>query len=193
MIARTHDLAAITALGVVFLLMPPVTLSLATAIVAVLANLIGGIAPDIDQPTAPLWRNLPVGRYFGRVFGVLLGGHRFLTHSLIGLVLLGFLSRMLLTFLHPIMGSINSDIVWWAFMIGVISHLVMDTFTKEGVPWLLPLPIKFGIPPLKAWRITTDSMVETFIVLPVLLAFNCWFYFQHYGEIIHLLKHTIVY
>lgn len=192
MIARTHDLAAITALGVVFLLLPPTTLSLATAIVAVLANLIGGIAPDIDQPTAPLWRNLPVGHYFGRVFGVLLGGHRFLTHSLIGLILLGFLSKMLLTFLHPIMGSINLDIVWWAFMIGAISHLVMDTFTKEGVPWLLPIPIKFGIPPLKAWRITTDSWVETFVVLPVLLIFNCWFYFQHYGEIIHLLKHTIV-
>lgn len=193
MIARTHDLAAITALGVVFLLMPPTTLSLATAIVAVLANLIGGIAPDIDQPTAPLWRNLPIGRYFGRVFKVLIGGHRFLTHSLIGLVLVGFLASMLLTFLSPILGSINRDIVWWAFMIGMISHLVMDTFTKEGVPWLLPLPVKFGIPPLKAWRITTDSKIETFVVLPFLLVFNCWFYFQHYGEIIHLLKHTIVY
>lgn len=134
MIARTHDLAAVTALGVVFLLMPPSTLSLSTAIVAVLANLIGGIAPDIDQPTAPLWRNLPVGRYFGRIFGVLLGGHRFLTHSVIGLVLMGFLARSLLVFLDPIMGAINSDIVWWAFMIGMISHLVMDTFTKEGVP-----------------------------------------------------------
>lgn len=193
MIARTHDLAAITALGVVFLLMPPTTLSLATAIVAVLANLVGGIAPDIDQPTAPLWRNLPVGRYFGRVFGVLLGGHRFLTHSLIGLILVGFLADLLLTFLDPILGSVNKEIVWWAFMVGMISHLVMDTFTKEGVPWLLPLPIKFGIPPLKAWRITTDSKVETFIVFPLLLVFNCWFFFLNYGEIIHLLKHTIVY
>lgn len=193
MIARTHDLAAITALGVVFLLMPPSSLSLSTAIVAVLANLIGGIAPDIDQPTAPLWRNLPIGRYFGRVFGVLLGGHRFLTHSLIGLVLVGFLANMLLTFLQPVMGSVNRDIVWWAFMIGMTSHLVMDTFTKEGVPWLLPLPVKFGIPPLKMWRITTDGKIETFIVLPGLLIFNCWFYFQHYGEIIKLLRHTIVY
>jgi inner membrane protein len=193
MIARTHDLAAVTALGVVFLLMPPSALSLSTAIVAILANLIGGIAPDIDQPTAPLWRNLPVGRYFGRIFGVLLGGHRFLTHSLIGVVLIGFLASALLTFLDPIMGSVNSEIVWWAFMIGMVSHLVMDTFTKEGVPWLLPLPIKFGIPPLKVWRITTDSGVENFIVFPLLLIFNCWFYFQHYGEIIYLLRHTIVY
>jgi hypothetical protein len=53
MTARTHDLAAITALGVVVLAQPPRTVTLATAIVAVFANLIGGIAPDVDQPTAP--------------------------------------------------------------------------------------------------------------------------------------------
>jgi len=193
MIARTHDLAAITTLGVVFLVLPPHTLTLSTAIIAVLANLIGGITPDIDQPTAPLWRNLPVGRYFGRVFGVLLGGHRFLTHSIVGLLLFGFLSHVLLTFLHPILGSVNSDIVWWAFMIGMVSHLVMDSFTKEGVPWLLPLPIKFGIPPLKRWRITTDSGVETFVVFPLLLVFNGWLYFHYYHEIMFLLKNTIVY
>jgi inner membrane protein len=193
MIARTHDLAAVTTLGVVFLLMPPTTLSLSTAIIAVLANLIGGIAPDIDQPTAPLWRNLPIGRYFGRIFGVLIGGHRFLTHSLLGLVIVGFLANMLLTFLDPILGNVNKEIVWWAFMIGMVSHLVMDTFTKEGVPWLLPIPIKFGIPPLKKWRITTDSGVETFVVFPLLLVFNCWFYFQNYGEIVYLLRHTIGY
>lgn len=193
MIARTHDLAAVTALGVVFLLAPPTTLSLSTAIVAVLANLIGGIAPDIDQPTAPLWRNLPIGKYFGRIFGVLIGGHRFLTHSVIGLFLVGFLANMLLTFLDPIMGSIDKEIVWWAFMIGMISHLVMDTFTKEGVPWLLPIPIKFGIPPLKMWRITTGKKVEMFIVFPLLLMFNCWLYFYFYDEIIYLLKNVITY
>jgi inner membrane protein len=193
MIARTHDLAAITALGVVFLVVPPSTLSLSTAIIAVLANLIGGIAPDIDQPTAPLWRNLPIGRYFGRIFGVLIGGHRFLTHSIVGVVLMGILVHWLLIFLSPIMGTVDRDIIWWAFMIGMLSHLVMDTFTKEGVPWLLPLPIKFGIPPLKRWRITTGKKMEMFIVFPSLLVFNCWLYFQYYEEIIYLLRYTIVY
>jgi len=54
MTGRTHDLAAITALGVVVVLMTPEhTVTLGTAIAAVFANLIGGIAPDIDQPTAP--------------------------------------------------------------------------------------------------------------------------------------------
>jgi inner membrane protein len=181
-------MAAITILGVVFVLMPPQTLSLATVIVAILANLIGGITPDIDQPTAPFWRNLPVGPFFGRIFGRLLGGHRFITHSLLGVFLAGYLAHLFLVFLQPIMGSINIDIVWAAFMIGLLSHLVMDTFTKEGVPWLLPVPIKFGIPPLRAWRITTDKKFENLVVFPGLLLFNCWFYFQNYGHVMMLLR-----
>ncbi len=100
MTARTHDLAAITLLGVVFLSQPGRPLRLSTAILALLANLIGGITPDIDQPTAPFWRNLPVGKYFGKVFGALNGGHRFLTHSLIGVALLGFVFQDFQLFPH---------------------------------------------------------------------------------------------
>ena len=193
MIARTHDVAAFTALVVIFILMPPQTMTLATAIIAVLANLIGGVTPDIDQPTAPLWRNLPIGKYFGKAFAAMLGGHRFLTHSLLGFVIFALLSRMVLVFLHPIMPTVSIDIVWWAFIIGMLSHLVMDTLTKEGVPWLLPIPVKFGFPPIKSLRITTDKWVELWVVFPVLLAFNGWFYFSHYTQLLLLLKNTIVY
>jgi len=189
MIARTHDIAAITALGIIFILLPPQALSLATIIIAILANLIGGITPDIDQPTAPFWRNLPIGRFFGRIFGRVMGGHRFITHSLIGVGLIAYLVHLLLQFLQPIMGSVNSEVVWWAFVIGILSHLVMDTFTKEGVPWLLPIPIKIGIPPVRAWRITTDKKLENWVVFPGLLVFNAWFYFHYYEEVVSLLRH----
>src|SRR5476651_1804457 len=103
MTARTHDLAAITALGALVFFEPLRTFTLATALVAVLANQLGGIVPDIDQPTAPFWRNLPIGGFFGRVIDKTLGGHRFLTHSLLGLALFGFLSHWLLVFLQPIL------------------------------------------------------------------------------------------
>ncbi len=155
MTGRTHDLAAVTALLTVICLIVPIhNLNLATLLVALLANQIGGILPDIDQPTAPLWRNLPVGKVVGRYFDKFIGGHRFITHSLIGMALFGFLFWSLLSFLHPIMTSVDGLIVWWAFMIGLLSHLIMDSITKEGVPWLLPLPMKFGLPPIKALRIT---------------------------------------
>jgi inner membrane protein len=192
MTARTHDLAAITALGVVFVLRPLETITLSTAIVAVLANLIGGITPDIDQPTAPLWRNLPIGKYFGRMFGMLNGGHRFLTHSLIGLWLFGFAAHWLLQLVHPITGSVDLDLVWRAFMLGMLSHLIMDTLTKEGVPWLLPIPIKFGVPPLKRLRITTGKAGETLLVFPALILFNIAFYFAHYHQLLTILRHHLI-
>jgi len=192
MTSRTHDLAAITALGAVAFIEPLRTITLGTALVAILANQIGGILPDIDQPTAPFWRNLPIGKYFGKVTDKALGGHRFITHSLLGVALFGFLTRALLIFQHPITPHINAGLVWWAFLIGMLSHLVMDTFTKEGVPWLLPIPFKFGFPPLKAWRITTGKAVENLLVFPGLLALDVWFCASHYTELLALIHHHLV-
>jgi inner membrane protein len=187
MIARTHDLAAMTTLAVVFLVSPVQTFTLSTVILAIVANLIGGITPDIDQPTAPFWRNLPIGNIFGKVFGRMAGGHRFLTHSIIGVALAGYVFNLLLTFLHPIMPSVDISIVWWAFMIGIVSHLIMDSFTKEGVPWLLPIPVKFGFPPVKSWRITTDTWVEHWVIFPLLIIINIGLYFLFYPEFLDVL------
>lgn len=188
MTGRTHDLAAITALSVVYLSHPVHPLRLSTAIVAIIANLIGGITPDIDQPTAPFWRNLPIGNIFGRTFGRLSGGHRFLTHSVLGVALIGFAAHWLLVFFSPVMGQVNIGFVWWAYMIGVTSHLVMDMFTKEGVPLLLPIPIKFGIPPIKRLRVTTDRWVENLIIFPGLLTFNGFWMMAHYQELLEILR-----
>jgi inner membrane protein len=191
MTARTHDLAALTALGVTVIVHPIADISLATLLIALLANQIGGITPDIDQPTAPFWHNLPVGRFFGKIIDKGFGGHRFLTHSLLGVALFGFLARMLLNFLHPLMPHVNSGYVWWAFLIGMLSHLLMDTFTKEGVPWLLPLPVKFGMPPLRSLRITTGKAAEMLIVFPLLLLVDIWLCHSHYAAIISYLHNHV--
>lgn len=192
MTARTHDLAAITALGLGALLLPVQRLTLSTVLVALLANQIGGIVPDIDQPTAPFWRNLPIGRLFGKAFDMLIGGHRFLSHSLLGVSLFGFLANLLLHFLQPIMPSVDVELVWYAFLIGVLSHLVMDTLTKEGVPWLLPIPIKFGIPPIKRLRITTDTWREHLVIAPVLLFVDVWLFVSHYDVLVRFMRDHIV-
>lgn len=193
MTGRTHDLAAISLLGVIVVIAPIPVLTLGTALFAVLANQIGGIAPDIDQPVAPLWRNLPIGGVIGKVVSKMMGGHRFLTHSLLGAGLLCFLVYHGLLFLSPIMPTINMMIVWLAFVIGVLSHLIMDTFTKEGVPWLLPIPIKFGVPPLKRFRITTGKWGETLIIFPLLIlgdVFLCTYHYHHLLSVIqtHIIK-----
>lgn len=184
MTARTHDVAALTALSLVALTQPIQSLTLSTVLVALLANQIGGIAPDIDQPTAPFWRNLPVGHIVGKIVDKAMGGHRFLSHSLLGLAIFAFLAQALLHILQPILPHVDMHLVWWAFVIGVVSHLVMDTLTKEGVPWLLPIPIKIGLPPVKRFRITTGKFGEMFMVLPALVAVDIWLLASHYDQLL---------
>lgn len=191
MTARTHDVAALTLLMTVTIISPPGGMTVATALMAVLANQLGGIAPDIDQPTAPLWRNIPVGRYFGRVFGALIGGHRFLSHSLLGVALFAVVARLLLDFFQPLMPRIDIDFVWLAFIIGMVSHVIMDAFTKEGVPLLLPIPHKLGFPPVRSWRITTGKAVEMYVVLPVLIIVTVWLAATHYTTLAQIIQNRL--
>lgn len=190
MTGRTHDLTAFVSLAAVVAASQPLSISLSTLLLGLLANQIGGIIPDVDQPTAPFWRNLPIGNIFGKLFGKLSGGHRFITHSLLGVVLFGFAVHSLLAFLDPLLGHTNTGYVWWAFLIGMISHLVMDSFTKEGVPLLLPIPWHFGLPPLKALRITTGKKLEQFAVFPIMLALGAAIFVTNKAYFLHLL-HTI--
>jgi hypothetical protein len=67
----------------------------------------------------------------------------------------------------------------------------MDSFTKEGVPWLLPIPIKFGFPPLKRLRVTTGKLGEALFFGTILL-FDTWYCWSHYHEIIQLLHQRII-
>jgi inner membrane protein len=192
MTSRTHDLAAITVLGVIVLAQPLRTVSLSTALLVVLANQIGGIVPDIDQPTAPFWRNLPIGGLFGKITGKLLGGHRFLSHSLLGIVLFGFLAKLLLSATHSLMPHADNSLILWAFVIGMLSHLVMDSFTREGVPWLLPIPIKFGFPPIRKLRVVTGKKFESLVIFPGLLVIDFVVCISNYHQILSILHRHIV-
>lgn len=183
MTGRTHDLAAFTTLTYFIATQPLMHMRLSTAIVALTANLIGGLTPDIDQPTGDLWHKLPGGTVYSRFITPLLGGHRYISHSILGILLFGFLSRYLLVLAsHALI--VNIDIVWWAFMFGFLSHLVMDTFTREGVPWLFPIPWKFGLPPIKEFRVKTGGLVEKYIVFPGLLIANGYLFYKYYDVIL---------
>jgi membrane-bound metal-dependent hydrolase YbcI (DUF457 family) len=82
---------------------------------------------------------------------------------------------------------VDNTIVWWAFLLGVISHLVADSLTKEGVPLLWPLPIKFGIPPIKALRITTGEWMEKVVFVGLLIG-NAWWFREYQGLFLDLAK-----
>lgn len=190
MTGRTHDLAAFTALNYVIISQPLTEMSLATALVAFTANMVGGLAPDIDQPTADLYRRVRGGGLLARVIHPLLGGHRFISHSIIGIFLFGFVLQILLDMLGKVL-LVDMDVVWWAFMIGFISHFIMDLLTRDGVPLLFPIPIRFGFPPLRFLRMKTGGVVEKSFIFPGLLMINVYLVYTHYQKILDFIQNHI--
>ncbi len=165
-------------------------MSLATAVVALGMNLIGGVAPDADQPTGDLWDKLPASSLLGHIFHPFIGAHRHLSHSLVGLVIVGFILKIILYYVGQIL-LVDMNIVWWSFMIGYFSHLVIDSFTTDGVPWLFPIPWKLGFPPFSFLRIRTGGLAEKTFVFPALLVLNGWLFYNNYPEYIIFLRSLI--
>lgn len=155
-------------------------MSLATVAVAFGANMIGGLLPDIDNATSDIWDKIRFGNLLSRMIRPLIGGHRMLSHSVLGMAITGFiLSRVLAALRGTLIVDMNA--VWWATMIGYVSHLIADSFTTEGVPWFFPIPVRIGFPPVKYLRIRTGSVIETMLVFPALLVLNGYLLFANYG------------
>ncbi len=164
MTSTTHQMIAITC-ALALLTLYPVSLGPLLGTIAVVAVMIGALTPDLDQPTANIWRRLLGGNVVGNVFQVFSGGHRHFTHSLAGIFGIGLLLRWAAQHLvHPTYIQ-DALTLWSAFMVGYISHPLADTLTDRGVPWLWPLRFNFRLPPgPEEMRVTTDSFVERILV-----------------------------
>lgn len=183
MTERTHDLAGLTFLVIAFIFYPTSSISLVTFSLLLLSNQIGTAFPDLDQPTAEFYRELPAGTILGKIFSPLLGTHRHLSHSILGLLLYSWLFKLLLNYLSTFI-LVDMNLVFYSFILGYLSHLFMDTLTKEGVPWLFPIKIRFGFPPLRILRITTGNFFEKIVVYGGLVILNGYLIYSHYGKFV---------
>lgn len=101
-----------------------------TATLFVLGGLLGGIFPDIDNPTSYMGKlSSPVSRWIGRVsalFGKEGAHHRGIFHDgdiyILGLILSYF-------YFPPLIG----------FFVGCLSHTYLDLFNPAGIPFLFGL------------------------------------------------------
>lgn len=187
MTSRTHDLAALTALNLVIITSPLPQISLTTAVVSLGACFLGSLLPDIDEPSSEFWQRIPIGRFFGELVHQFIGSHRHISHSLLGLIIAGVLSRYILVLLSRTF-LIDMLYVWISFMLGFISHLLVDVLTKEGVPLFFPWHWNIGFPPLKSLRIKTGGVIEKFVVFPVLFFGNIYLFYQNYQVYLNLVK-----
>lgn len=110
----------------------------------------GALLPDIDHAGSTLGRKVPfAAKTIRGIFG-----HRTFTHSIAGIGGAAWLMSLL-----PIHPAIFSGVI-----IGIISHIVLDAITKDGVKLFWPFPIKVGIP-----LVRTGGPLETFIGIALII------------------------
>lgn len=180
MMQRTHDLAAVSFVSSRLLVFPPVHITWETFLGLGIVTILGATIPDIDNVSSHVWKH-KVFPWEGKLTRDFLQGHRQLSHSFLGGVIFTLALRFLLQIIN--LANIDVNLLLQGFEVAYLSHLITDSFTKQGVPWLYPLPIKFGFPPLAALRIKAGGWVEKGLIFPLLLAATIWLYYTYRSNI----------
>ena len=157
---------------------------------------LGAIAPDIDNARST------IGKRAGFVSKGIqhLAGHRTLFHSILGMALVGmfiYLSQYVLGLtllrlglpgtayalaagLKPGLNVASGvGVAFASFLIGYFLHLVADSLTLGGVPWLWPDHTRFGFPPSRTWRFKSGSRMEPVVVVTVAVLVVVGVFTQH--------------
>ena len=92
--------------------------------------------PDIDHPlSVPGRRHMGFSEFLSSHFG-----HRGITHYPITWLLMGFIMWFLWRFIS-ISEWLDIVLLWSmiGFLVGYLSHILLDTFNSTGIAWLAPL------------------------------------------------------
>ena len=113
---------------------------------------IGSLFPDIDHSKSYISHKVPIASFAAStVFK-----HRDFLHSPLFIILAGaFLTAGSKALLSGVQLQLASQFLA-GFLSGMLSHIILDTFNKQGIPWLWPLKKRFRLLPIR-----TDSMMET--------------------------------
>jgi inner membrane protein len=145
---------------------------------------LGSLAPDIDNARST------VGKRSGFISKGIqhIAGHRTFFHSLLGLAVVGMLiwgaQYAVGLFMYNQLGLVAGEqlaagvgpggnihsgtgVAFAGFLIGYFLHLVADSLTLGGVPWLWPNRTRFGFPPERSLRFKSGGREEPIVVVAV--------------------------
>ena len=109
------------------------------------AGVIGAVLPDICHGGSKIGRALPV---ISKVINVLFG-HRSFTHSFLFLLIIGALMN----------SFVSNESVTAGILVGMVSHLVLDMATKNGIKLLFPFKVRVRFPITTRTGGTVESVV----------------------------------
>lgn len=168
MTGKTHQVLGLTAaVGAYFALYPETPLPWTVAGTVITGAFFGSLFPDIDQPGSNFWRSIPLGKLGSVIVLRTLGGHRNLSHSLLGVLLVYLLVQAVSSWI--LSDAIPHQILVESFMAGYLVHLGADSITVLGIPLLWPFGGSFGFPPypFHGARIVTGKWFENLVVFPI--------------------------
>lgn len=162
----------------------PITWTIAGTVIT--GAFFGSLFPDIDQPSSNFWQSIPLGKLGRAIVPKTLGGHRNLSHSLLGLLLAYLLVQAVSSWL--LTNAIPHQILVESFMAGYLAHLVADSITVLGIPLLWPFGGGFGFPPhpFHGARIVTGKWFENLVVFPLSLVGLVYLLFIHQSALCNL-------
>ena len=115
------------------------------------AGAVGAIIPDICHGGSKIGRTFPV---ISKIVNALFG-HRTFTHSLLFLLLAALLFNTILP----------DESIRAGLLVGMISHLVLDMATKNGIKLFFPLKITVRFPLTAKTGGTAESVVFALLSL----------------------------
>ncbi|MGE6487536.1 metal-dependent hydrolase [Paenisporosarcina sp. NPDC076898] len=119
------------------------------------AGVIGALLPDICHGGSKIGRTFPL---ISKLINVIFG-HRSFTHSLLFLLIISLLLKSFVT----------NEAVTEGILIGMVSHLVLDMMTRNGIKLLFPFKIRVRFPLTTRTGGTVESLV--FAALSVLTVY----------------------
>jgi inner membrane protein len=148
---------------------------------------IGALAPDIDNARSTIGKRAGIFSKAAQHFA----GHRRFFHSILGLLFVGIFIYAVQYAIGLLLFRTGADagareigealagsalglsvatgagIAFSAFLTGYFLHLVADSLTEGGVPWLWPSHLRLGFPPNRKWRFKSGSAAEPVVVVAV--------------------------
>lgn len=120
------------------------------------AGVVGALVPDICHGGSKVGRTFPlVSKLINLLFG-----HRSFTHSFLFLFLVGVLMN----------AFVPNESVGAGLLVGMVSHIILDMATKNGVKFLFPFKVRVRFP----LTTRTGGAVE-YVVLAALSLLSVYF------------------
>lgn len=117
----------------------PIPLVASQTIVILGGGIIGALLPDIDHPNSKISRsNIFTGVTSAAVSNVT--GHRGAIHTPIAMIIIAI---VLGCFIENPLGYSYSSFLYKGFVMGFLSHLLLDTLSPGGIMWGYPANKKY--------------------------------------------------